>query len=369
MSNPIRILCVFGSLNRGGSETMCMNLYRNIDRTTVQFDFVKHCGEIGAYEEEIISLGGKIYQAPSYKIYNEILYKKWWKNHLSDHPEHQIIHGHYFTISKVYFDVCKKMNRITIAHSHCTAQIGKGLKLFLKKQLQKNISLVSDYRFACSKDAGEWLFPNSEFSVLKNAIDTNNFVYDAKVREAKRTELLNDNNCLFVGTVGRLTEQKNPSFIIDICKSLKKISEKESVKVKFVWIGVGEKLDFILSELQRNNLQDMVMMLGSRSDVNEILQAIDVFVLPSLWEGLGIVAVEAQAAGLPTLCSDAVPKEAKVTDLCEFLPLGDPRIWADKIFQNKDVVRRDTQAEVVNAGYDIKSTAKWLTSFYLEIGG
>ena len=121
MSGPIRVLCVFSKLGRGGAENMCMNLYRRIDRNRIQFDFVKHGPEAGMFEEEIRALGGRIYEAPRYKLYNHIAYCRWWRRHLENHPEHQIVHGHYFSISAIYFHVAHQLGRITVGHSHSTA--------------------------------------------------------------------------------------------------------------------------------------------------------------------------------------------------------------------------------------------------------
>ena len=340
-----------------------MNLYRHIDRSKVQFDFVKHTPQKGAFEDEIFSLGGRIYEAPRYMIYNHLQYISWWKKHLKEHPEHKIIHGHYFTISAVFFSVAKKMGRVTVGHSHCTPSNGKGLKHELSEYLCSKIESRSDYCFACSRPAGEWLFKTKPFTVLNNAIDTRQFTYSPEVRERVRNAFdLGD--ALVLGTVGRIVHQKNPLGVIEILRAVK----LRRPDAKLLWVGELFMRTEVETKLREYGLEDSVIFTGVRSDVNELLQAMDVFIFPSNYEGLGIVAVEAQNAGLPTFCSDQVPEEAKLTDLCRFLPLGDYEKWADAILATDIGNRRDTTQEIIDAGYDIHTTAKWLQEFYLTIG-
>ena len=367
MSEPIRVLCVFASLNRGGSETMCMELYRHIDRSRVQFDFVKHTPQKCAYEDEILSLGGRIYEAPRYLIYNHIAYCRWWKRHLAEHPEHKIIHGHFYTVASVYFKVCKKMNRITVGHSHSTScdrdknskRLISKLKLKYKLHFLKKLEDKSDYCFACSQDAGNWLFPNKKFTVLKNAFDIEKFKFDPETRQNARSELNLADSDFVVGTVGRLINVKNPDGVIDIFKSV--LAGNPSAKL--LWVGYGELREKIEQRIRQENLTSSVIMTGVRSDVERMLQAMDVFIFPSFLEGLGIVAVEAQTAGMPCFCSDTIPKEVAVTELCSFLPLNQPDLWADKILTS-DIKRRDVTQKIRKAGYDINTTSKWLEEFY-----
>ena len=360
MGEPIRVLCVFAKLDRGGAESMCMNLYRNIDRSQVQFDFVKHTSSVGVFEKEIRSLGGKIYQAPQFELYNYLSYQKWWSQHLRAHPEHQIIHGHFYTISPVYFREAHRFGRITIGHSHSTAQRSNNIKTYLKKVIQRRTEKYSDYCLACSQDAGEWLFPHSKFIVLNNAIDAQRFKYNPVVGADVRSEIgLNGN--IVVGVVGRLTEPKNPMGTIEIFKAV----HDRKPETKLLWVGGGSLEQDIRKKLEEEKLTDAVIMTGVRPDVDRLMQAMDVFILPSLWEGLPVVLVEAQAAGLPCFASEAVSREAAVTDLCTFLPLNQPELWAEKILA-ANTQRKDTSQEIIQAGYDIHTTAKWLEEFYMD---
>lgn len=359
---PIRVLCVFSTLDRGGSESMCMNLYRNIDREKIQFDFVKHTDEKGEYEDEISSLGGRIYEAPRYLMTNHFQYGKWWKQFLQEHPEHKIIHGHFFTISAVYFRIAKKYGRITIGHSHCTPSGVKSVKNRLLLFLISKIEKYSDYCFACSELAGRWLFPNKTFKVLNNAIDSTRFKFNATVRDEVRKEMKLEDDFV-VGTVGRIMYQKNPLGIVDIFKAIH--DRKDNAKL--LWIGNGPMRTDAEKRIQEYGLQDSVIMTGVRSDVQRLMQAMDVFILPSFYEGLPVVAIEAQTSGLHCFCSDTVTHEAKITERCYFLPLNDPERWADEILSTTcDHI--DTQKDIVAAGYDIHQTAQWLSDFYIMIG-
>lgn len=362
MGRPIHVLCVFSRLDRGGAESMCMNLYRNIDRSKIQFDFVKHTHSIGSFEEEIKALGGQIYEAPQYRVYNHFQYCAWWKKHLAAHPEHQIIHGHYFTISPIYFKIARQFQRITVGHSHSTAPQTIHWYTRIKLEILKSIEHYADYCLACSQDAGKWLFPHKEFTILNNAIDPEKFQYSPSERAEARKDLgLND--CLTVGIVGSLIEVKNPFETIAIFKAV----HNKMPSAKLLWVGGGRLEQDIRNKLQEEHLTNAVIMTGVRPDVNRLLQAMDVFIFPSFAEGLGMAAIEAQAAGLPCFCSEAVPTEAAITSLCSFLPLNHPELWAEKIIETDLSIRRNTSEQVKAAGYDIHTTAKWLEDFYLSI--
>lgn len=367
MDKPIRVLCVMSTLDRGGAETMVMNLFRKIDRESVVFDFVKHSQGKDAYDDEIISLGGKIYKAPRYKIYNHISYKKWWKTFLTEHPKYQIIHGHYFNFSSVFFKIARKHNRITVGHSHCT-QIPKqaGDSLIKAKLLNYYVSKVekySDYCLACSKEAGLWLFPNKEFVVLNNAIDVNKFRYDKESAAQVRREYGLENSFI-IGAVGRFDLQKNPEGILEVFRRIQ-IERRES---KLLWVGEGPLKEQMILRTKELGLGDSVMFLGVRTDVNRLLQCFDAFLFPSFYEGLGIAAIEAQAAGVNCFCSDVIPSEVSITPFCHFLSLDDYQKWADEIVKIRSgYVHEDTYELIKAAGYDINDTAKWLEDYYLSI--
>lgn len=353
---PIRVLCVMSTLDRGGAESMCMNLYRHIDRTKIQFDFVKHTSDKGAFEDEIISLGGRIYEAPRFTPTSLVKYIKWWKKHLQSHPEHQIIHGHFFTISPVFFTVAKRMNRITVGHIHASSSDG-----LLKKILCKRISSVTDYPLACSQQAGRWIYGERPFTVLNNGLDSMRFRYSPATRERIR-QILGLGDTLTLGTVANLSPVKNPMGLIDIFLAI-----RERIKdAQLIWVGEGAQRQMIESRLKEENITECVKLLGARNDVPDILQAMDVFLLPSLSEGLPVSVIEAQAAGLPCFISDHITKETDISGLCHFLPIDEPTIWAKEIVKNQ-TIRKDTSDKIREAKYDIHTTAKWIEDFYLGI--
>ena len=361
---PIRVLCVFGSLDRGGAETMCMNLYRHIDRSKVQFDFVTHSGPGGAYEEEIRSLGGKVFYCPAYKGINDLSYRAWWYKHLSHHHEHKIIHGHYFSISAVYFSVAHIFNCITIGHSHCTSpNNGRGIKAKLFQYYCARVERYSDKCLACSRAAGEWLFPTKSFYVLNNAIDAKKFRYDKTIAEEVRKEFkLGDS--FVVGTVGRFNLQKNPLGIVEIFNRV----QHNRPDSKMLWVGDGPLRNDAEEKIKSLDLENKVQFLGVRSDVARLLQAMDAFILPSFYEGLPVVLIEAQAAGTQCFCSDTIAAEVAVTERCQFLPLDNKSLWTQKICNIKALEEHpDMTSQIIKSGYEIHDTAQWLQDFYLSL--
>lgn len=367
MSQPMRVLHVIGKMDRGGAETMIMNLYREIDRSKVQFDFVVHTDQKCAYDDEIIALGGKIYSLPPFNGINILKYQKAWENFLSKHSEYKIIHGHLGSTAAIYLNVAKKYSLYTIAHSHNTNN-----KVTLKGKLYSIFTYptrnIAHYFFGCSKAAGIDRFGNgvvnsSNFQILDNAIKTEEFIYSIHTREMKRIEF-NLNEKFVIGHIGRFNIQKNHAFLIEV---FKKIHDEHSNAVLML-IGDGNLREDIELKVNKLGLKDNVIFTGVRSDIPDLMQAMDVFVFPSLFEGLGIVTVEAQAAGLKCIVSDAIPEEAYLTNLVEVLSLKSPiEIWTEKILEYIDGYERtNTYQEIKRKGYDINDTVIWLQEFYLK---
>ena len=356
MNYPVRVLCVFSTLDRGGAESMCMNLYRHIDRTIVQFDFVKHTQATGVFEKEIHALGGKIYSAPRYRVYNHLSYVAWWKRFLAEHPEYTTIHCHYFTMTRMVYSVAKKINRVTIAHAHTTHAYSRVNRLLLK-----NLEKHTDYCFACSDAAGRWLYPHGEYHVIKNAIDTEQFALNSQASSEVRGELGLGND-LVVGIVGSISTVKNPFGTIEIFKQI----HQRNPKAKLLWVGNGQLRGQVEAKLAEEGLAQSVVLTGVREDVHRMLQAMDAFILPSLVEGLPVVAIEAQTAGLRCFISNTVTREADITGRCSFLPLDAPAQWAEELLST-DLTKADTTAQIRAAGYDIRDTSRRLQEFYLRL--
>lgn len=367
-SFPIRILQISYDMSLGGAETLIMNLYRNIDRAKIQFDFLLHSDEKSAYEDEITALGGRIYRIPRFLGYNKFSYDKRLRKFLLEHPEYKILHDHLMDSATETFKVAKKLGRITVAHSHI-AQYDLSLDNLIRLYFRKDICKFSDYRFACSEDAGNWLYRGKgSFSVLKNGIETSKFCFSQEKRNNLRETFGIKENELAIIHIGRFVEQKNHKRIIKIFKEITDLKENS----KLFLVGEGPLKTEVEKQATELNLKDKVIFLGTRKDVNELLSAFDVFLFPSLFEGLGIVLLEAQASGLPCVFSDVIP-----TEVCLIPSLMKPvslkasnRIWAEKAIYSRPLDNREEGYTLVReAGYDIKDIAKELEKFYLKIAG
>lgn len=371
----LRILHVVGVMRRGGGgiETLLMNLYRHLDLEKVQFDFMLHGDIYGEYEEEIKELGGKIFRVPRYRGINHLDYTRAWDIFFKEHPEYQIIHGHIRSTAAIYLKIAKKYNCATIVHSHSTDSRGNWIERRIKDFFQYPIRFRADYFFACSYKAGEWLFgkkicAGDRFKIMNNAIDVEAFLYNAALREKKRREeLLGDK--FVIGHIGNFSRPKNHHFILKI---FERVCELDNNCI-LVLVGGGD--DKIREDIERrastSGLDNKIKFLGTRPDVDELINAFDVFLFPSLHEGLGIAAIEAQANGLKCVLSDVIPHEIQITDNLDFLSLQAPvDTWVQKILGYKNnYVREDMRECIRNHGYDIRETVKWLTTFYYSILG
>lgn len=357
----MRVLQVVTNMDRGGLETMLMNYYRHIDRTKVQFDFLTHRQERAAYDDEIEALGGRIYRLPRLV--------PWSKSYLSElnrffdeHPEYKIIHVHQDCLSSVILKAAAKHDvPVRIAHSHSANQ-DKNIKYPIKLWYKRKIPRHATHLFACGKEAGDWMFSGAPYQIVNNAIEATTYTYDADKRgELRRQLVLADE--LVIGHVGNFTQPKNHPFLLEIFTALLK---KEPNAVLLL-VGGGEEMSQIREKAQKLGIAEHVHFLGVRSDVAGLMQAMDVFVFPSLYEGLGIALIEAQTAGLPCVVSDTIPHEAYLTDLVDSESLSAPaEKWAEKILEKRAIPRTDRRAEIATHGFDITTEAVKLQEFYLK---
>lgn len=372
---PIRVLQIVGRMERAGLETLIMNIYRNIDRKKIQFDFLCHFEEEGHYNDEIRELGGIIYEMPKIKSSTKTYY---WKifhylkelnQFFKNHKEFKIIHGHMTNTAALYMPIAKYYGvKTCIAHSHLTKS-RQGLTGKITSLLQLPIQQVSTDYFACSKEAGKWLFSkdiinnSNKFRVINNAIDTDKYEYDEKEREKYRKDL-NIESDFVIGHVGRFFYQKNHEFLIEIFYEI----QKKEPNSKLLLIGRGKLEENIKEKVIKLGIREKVLFLGVREDISNLMQAMDVFVMPSYFEGLPVVGVEAQAAGLKCLFSDKITKEADIIGDNEFLSLEEgAKYWSEKILKYKsNYQRKSTKKIIIEKGYDIKETAKWLENYYLD---
>ncbi len=347
-----------------------MNIYRNIDRSKVQFDFMVHYNEPGEYDKEIKELGGKIYVMPNTIPINYFKYKKALNKFFSYHEKYKIIHSHLISTAFIYNRIAKKYGKkICITHSHSSSS-ENSLKSKISDLTSKLSENYTDIFFGCSKEACNYFFPKSvkkgtNMTIIKNAIDSKKYIYNEKIRNKIRKHLKIEDKFV-IGHIGRFSEHKNHDFLLDIFKEIY-IENNNSV---LLLIGKGPLESKIKSKINNLGLSKNVIFLGVINDIYNILQAIDVFLFPSLSEGFGIALLEAQASGLKCFTSkDVVPLDVKVTNLLEYISLNSsPDIWANKILKYKcGYERKDTSKEIINSGYDIKVQSEWFQKFYTDL--
>lgn len=365
-NKPIRILQCFGRMHTGGAETMLMNIYRNIDRSIIQFDFLVHTDVKQEYDDEILSLGGQIYRIPRYRVYNHYDYlrslRKFFET--NDLDQWKAIHGHIESTASIYLRMAKKYGLTTIAHSHTTSN-GPGLKGKVKDYLSKDIKKYADIKIACSNNAGKWMFGDDSDNVivLRNGIDVFKFKYDYQLRNHYR-DLLGLNGFTVYGHVGNFITAKNHMFLLDVFNQI----YLKNNNTRLVLVGEGELRCEIEKKIEKLSLDNVVLLLGKRPDVNGILNSFDFFIFPSIFEGVPLSVVEAQTNGLKVICSSDVDSEVKVTDNIEFLDLSEgSEYWADFILNIDEYVREDMTREVIEKGYDSLTNAKVLEKVYLSI--
>lgn len=368
---PIRVLQYIGSLEAGGSQSMIMNIYRNIDRSKVQFDFVvdrKGKNDL-FYKDEIESLGGKVYVFDEYfKGYNYFAFTKQWKEFFKKHPEYKIIHCHVRSVASIVLKIAKQNGLVTICHSHSTSN-GKGIKAVAKKMLQSRIHKYCDYYFACSEESARWLYgenitKSDKCIILNNAIDASKYTFDEKVRARVRKELgLEDKKVL--GQIGRIEKVKNYDFSIELLSRLLKEDDKYFLLI----VGAGSLENSIIEKAKKLGVDKNMLILKNRSDIPELLQAMDVFIMPSLYEGLPVAFVEAQAAGLSCVISDEVKDGWLVNKDIVSISLDDINKWVKTISKKvlAGELHNNNFVEIKKQGFDIEANAVMLMNFYCKV--
>lgn len=373
----IRVLHVLGGVGLGGAESRIMDLYRQMDRDEIQFDFLIHRndGKKQFYEDEITALGGHIYALPKFRVYNYFSYKKAVTSFFALHHEFQVVQGHMTSTAAIYLPIAKRFGiPVTVAHAR-NAGVVKGPKGIATRFFRRGLAKKADVLFACSKLAGEDVFgtdavKQGRVKIIHNAIDVKRFAFDEKKRQEARAELeLTDQ--LVLGHVGRFDYQKNHPYLLEV---FAEVCKKKSDAVLLL-LGDGGARQAMEERCRELGIAERVKFLGNRKDTERFYQAMDVFLLPSFFEGLPGVLVEAQAAGLACLVSDTVTKEAQATDLVSRLSIdAPPECWAEEILKRVPYVRRNTTKELTEAGFDVRTQAQGYRQFYFgegtaDIGG
>lgn len=354
---PIRVAQMMTDMNFGGVEMVVMNYYRHIDRTKIQFDFFALEGSAIPQREEIEKLGGRIYVVPRYTHllqYEREIQKLFKKN------KYEIVHSHMNTLSVFSLFGAKRAqipNRIL--HNHSTAGKGETKKNIMKYALRPFAKVFPTQLCACSNLAGEWIYgKNTQFKVFNNAIDLDKYKYDEEKRNELRNRLGIEEKKV-IGHIGRFCYAKNHDFLIDIFNEVLK-REKNAI---LLLIGEGELEQEVREKVKELGLEEKVLFLGKKEDAYKYYQAMDVFVLPSRYEGLPVVGVEAQACGLPCVFSECITKEAKILSSVIYVN-GRIEEYVEAIEKGLKMERKDTSEEMSEAGFNIKIEAEKLLEFY-----
>lgn len=362
---PIRILQIIGIVCGGGVESVIMNYYRNVDRTKVQFDFVVDGYEKTILDDEILYLGGKVYHVESYRR-NIFRYMK-QVYQIVKMGNYDVVHVNMNTLSVFsLFSAWLAGAKIRILHNHSTAVKKEGVRSLMKTMLRPFAPVFANRYAACSLLAGRWMYgdkrmDSGDIKIIRNAIDVNEYAYSPELRKKYRRELGIADDTLVIGHVGRFMFQKNHAFLLKIFRKVCELSSN----VVLLLIGEGELRDDMERCAISYGIGDRVRFLGLRRDVRELYNAMDVFVLPSWYEGLPVVSVEAQANGLRSLFSTNVTAESGITQAAEYYALSDgAEKWAEYILKGNNKRYANAGMDLRKAGFEIQSQAKALMTWY-----
>lgn len=359
-----RILHIVGKMDRAGAETMLMNLYRNINRELIQFDFITFTEDKGDYDDEILKLGGKIIPIVASNPIQRMLKLA---HYLKHHPEYEVVHAHMLLSNSFHLLAAKQAGiRHRISHSHNTSN---GQSTYIKKiyeywALYVNRKLAT-YKIACGIEAARYLFGTEEdVLILTNAIDIDKITEEAKATR-DYIDTTNSKEKLNIVQVGRLNTVKNHAFSLEIAKELK----KRDVEFTLYIIGQGPLKSKLENEVSNHGLDDSVKFLGVRDDVTKIMASSDYMIMPSLHEGFPVVLIESQASGLPALISDRISTEVDLgLGLVKFLPIDNVNLWAESLQKDKvtNLSSQLIKMKLQRSGFDIKQNAQRISNTYLN---
>lgn len=341
---------------------MVLNLYRHIDRDRIQFDIVIDRPEDLQLAAEFEKLGSKIYVMPSFNGYNFLEIRRCWRKFFDEHSEYEVMHSHVRSYAMLFLPIAKRFGIKTIIHSHSTLN-GQGFSALVKRIMQFPLRYQADYLLACSNEAGRWLYgvkacnkPNYKF--IPNAIDIQQYHFSEEARQAYRAEL-GVQDRFVIGHVGRFHEAKNHMFLLEVfAEVLKRRSD-----AMLVLVGDGDLRSAIEHRIDELQIADHVILTGSRGDVAQLMSAMDVFAFPSIWEGLPVTVVEAQASGLHCLISDRITNDVDTSELVERLPITNTAVWVERMV-HLDTERVDVTQKIREAGFDVRDSARRMMDFY-----
>lgn len=372
MTEPIRILHVFGNVELGGAESRIMDLYRQIDRSKVQFDFLVHSDAEGYFEKEIKQLGGRIFRVPRFRIYNYFAYRKALQVFFMKNHTFKAVQGHITSTAAIYLPIAKSAGiPVTIAHAR-SAGVDKGPKGRLTRWMRRNLSKKTDYMFTCSRLAGISVFgkkavKEGKTRFIPNAINCAAFAYNEEKRQAMR-ESLGLTEKYVIGHVGRFHYAKNHEYLLLVFEKLvkrEKADKSSGRNYELILLGEGSGMEAARQLAKSLGIENRVQFLGNQSNIADYYQTMDYFVYPSRFEGLPGTIIEAQTSGLKCLMSDRICDEVKVTPLVETMSIeAEPELWAQRIEENADYERKSHVPEMQWAGFDVGAQAEEMTKFY-----
>lgn len=356
-----RLLCIVSAMNTGGAETFLMKMYRAMDREKYQMDFCVNSDK-NFYAKEILELGGKIFTVPA-KSQSILGWYRETKNVVRDNEYRYVIRVCEHSLAAMDLVVARQGGADHLIMRSSNAASGSRMTVLLHRMFQFLAIHVPTVKIAPSTEAAEYTFgkgcvSRGEVVLLHNAIDTNVYRFDQEGRERIREEL-NLKDCFVVGHVGRFNQQKNHEFLVDVFYELL----KKKPESRLVLVGAGELQNHIRQKVQSLGIESYVVFTGVRKDVPQLMSAFDVFLFPSLYEGMPNTVIEAQATGLPCVISDTITREADITGLVEYIPLGDVGKWAECAVKVRCTNRPDTKEQFHKHQYDITSQADAFTRY------
>lgn len=356
-----KVLHITSSLKKNGTETFIMNVFRNIDRTKISFDFLVFSKDRDGFYEEAISLGAEVFYVPTRRNGLFLYYKSLNEFYRKNAYKYSAVHFSACSLTTILPIILAWKYKIPIRIVHAHNSGWSGLHNYILHFINKRIVpyFVTD-KLACSTYAGKWFFGNKDFLIVKNGIEINKYSYNAEIRKKYREDFKFDDSFV-IGHVGRFESEKNHMFMLNVFKELLN-SCKNS---KLVLVGTGSLFESVKKHSEILGISDKVVFTGQRNDVSCLLQAFDCFFMPSLYEGLPFVLVEAQCAGLPVVASDTISKESKLTEKFVLLDLNaSKRIWVDNILKFTVNSRETNDKDIISKGYSITETIKIILSIY-----
>lgn len=360
-----RLLCIVSSMDTGGAETFLMKMYRHLDRTEYQMDFIAVTDKEGHYDKEIHNLGGKIYNVSLHT-----------KNPLKTFREiKQIVrNGKYEIVLKLLASPIGVFDLLAARAGGATRLCARSTNSITNESmtrkcinsiLRRELCRITTVKLAPSDLAARYTFgdktyDNKQVIMLHNALDLNTYIFSEESRQKVRKQLGIEDSFV-VGHIGRFTPQKNHKFLLKLFADLRKIK----TNAKLVLVGTGGLQDEIISLANDLKIDKDIIFTGVRDDIPDLLSGFDVFVLPSLYEGMPNTCIEAQATGLRCLIADTITKQADITGNVEYIPISDTKLWVEAIMQTQEIDRLAVNTGLRGTDYDIESEVKHFISSVL----